>query len=613
MPVFIPLVKQKVQSTMALMLDSSYRLDGVEETSEELGTGAFGLITAVKYKGMKCAAKELHINQCMLHLQLHHPHIVQSLGYYKQHQAHVLVMELLNTDLGRYIDRYGVLPNEIVYSILHDVALGLQYLHERFEPIVHRCLMACNVLLSDDMTAKIGGFGSAIVLTLFEVNSSREPVPENPVYMISETSHDVKLDIFSFGILMVHLLSGQKPSDLKEQTQLEGHHLPAICGGPYDLKEQTQLEGHHPPAICGGPFDLKEQTQLGHHPPAICGGPCDLKEQTQLEGHHPPAICGGPYDLKEQTQLEGHHPSAICGGPYDLKEQQLEGHHLKRCLEAIGTGHSLMVLISQCLSNDPAERPVASEIHDTLNSHHFPAGKLEALYKLQQRERNQRKQEACTQSFETILSKAMKNIPASKIASYLSSLAFTESISEDQPTSKVIEAHSSYLNYHLVGDMVENFGDDELKADMRKYLTDLKKFRKQTTVSDFVVISHGKHVKKFKPLRENYTELSVKLNEEKENTTMEDVERIRKDIAHELSLPPHALLFYAVEEGSVIARFWIESRKIYNLKHKSLVELEKKDDILEITVDDGERLEMKMKESDLCLNAGFEVAYNSCS
>ena len=530
MLVLFPLVKQKVQSTMAF---SSYKLDGVEEAREDLETGAFGLITTVKYKGMKCAAKELHINQCMLHLQLHHPHIVQSLGYYKQHQAHVLVMELLNTDLGRYIDRYGVLPNEIVYSILHDVALGLQYLHERFEPIVHKNLMACNVLLSDDMTAKIGGFGSAIVLTPSEVSSSRIPVPGNPVFMLPETSHDaydLKHDIFSYGVLMVHILIGQEPTDLKEQTQLVGDHL-AICSGPHHLKEQTQLEGDH----------------------------------------------------------------------------------LQKYLEAIGTGHSLMALIIRCLSNNLAERPLASKISETLNSSHFPAGKLETLHKLQQRERNQRKQEACTQSFETILSKAMRNIPASKIASYLSSLAFTESISEDQPTSKVIEAHSSYLNYHLVGDMVENFGDDELKADMRKYLTDLKKFRKQTTVSDFVVISHGKHVEKFKPLRENYTELSVKLNEEKENTTLEDVERIRKDIAHELSLPPHALLFYAVEEGSVIARFWIESRKIYNLKHKSLVELEKKDDILEITVDDGERLEMKMKESDLCLNAGFEVAYNSCS
>ena len=116
-------------------------------------------------------------------------------------------------------------------------------------------------------------------------------------------------------------------------------------------------------------------------------------------------------------------------------------------------------------------------------------------------------------------------------------------------------------------------------------------------------------------LRENYTELKVKLHEEKENTTMEDVERIRKYIAQELSLPPHALLFYAVEEGSVIAKFWIKSPLFdtsYNLKHKPLIELEKKDEILEVTVD-GKRLEMNMKESDLCLKAEFAVGSNSCS
>ena len=73
-------------------------VDEVEETGEEVGVGSCGAVTVVKYKGVRCAAKKLHpflqsydptgrmldrfIGECMLHFQLHHPHIVQSLGYY---------------------------------------------------------------------------------------------------------------------------------------------------------------------------------------------------------------------------------------------------------------------------------------------------------------------------------------------------------------------------------------------------------------------------------------------------------------------------------------------------------------------------------------------------
>ena len=201
---------------MALQLSVDKLVDEVEETGEEVGVGSYGVVTVVKYKGMRCAAKKLHpilqsymldrfIGECMLHFQLHHPHIVQSLAYYQQGIAPVLVMELLSTDLCRCIDRFGVLPKEISFSILHHVALGLQYLHERSEPVIHRNLSANNILLTDDMTAKIGDFGSAIVLTPSVVNRPMTPVPGTLTYMPPEafpgevTKYDRKLDIFSYG------------------------------------------------------------------------------------------------------------------------------------------------------------------------------------------------------------------------------------------------------------------------------------------------------------------------------------------------------------------------------------------------------------------------------
>lgn len=509
-----------------LSVDNSYELDEAEETGEELGRGAYGVVTVVKYKGMRCAAKKLHpvlleiggermldrfIEECMLLCQLRHPHIVQVLGYYQQDRTPVLVMELLSTDLAQCIDSFGVLSNEISLSILHHVALGLQYLHERSEPIIHRNITAMNILLTDDMMAKIGDFGESVVLTPSKVNRPLTPVPGNQVHMPPEafpgesTMYDTKLDIFSYGVLMVHTLSGQFPCDLGRQ----------------ELSEADRRQKY---------------------------------------------------------------------------------------LEAVGKEHPLMGLILQCLSNSPADRPAAREL---VSNTSFPDDKLDTLCKFHQQKKSQTKQEDCARSFATILSRAVENIPSSEISTYVSSVAATESISEDQPATEVIRDHTSYLNYHLVEDMVEKFGDDKLKDDMRKFHTNLKKFRRQTTVSDFVVITREKHVEKLESLQENYAELSVKLDEEGEDTTLEDVERIRRSIAHKMSLPLHTISFYTVEEGSVVVKFLVDRRKIGQtlaMKCEGLVELKFHENILEIKVD-GSVLNMNQQEGDLSLETEVEVSF----
>ena len=122
--------------------------------------------TVVLYKGTRRAAKTLpviilesgdpggvglqrrHWMECVLHCQLRHPNIVQFIGYYNQGNVPCLVMKLLLSDLSQCIDRFGVLPTEISYSILQDIALGLRYLHEHCQPIIHRNLTAKAVLLT---------------------------------------------------------------------------------------------------------------------------------------------------------------------------------------------------------------------------------------------------------------------------------------------------------------------------------------------------------------------------------------------------------------------------------------------------------------------------------
>ena len=73
-------------------------------------------------------------------------------------------MECLPTNLISCIEQHGVLPKEISYPILRDIALGLHYLHSQTPPILHRSLSSKHVLLTPNLTAKISNLGSARVL-----------------------------------------------------------------------------------------------------------------------------------------------------------------------------------------------------------------------------------------------------------------------------------------------------------------------------------------------------------------------------------------------------------------------------------------------------------------
>ena len=159
--------------------------------------------------------------ECELLGQLHHPHIVQFLGVRVETGSELpeLVMEYLPTTLSRYLDTHGALPTETSCTILLQVALGLRYLHEFSPPIIHRDLSSNNVLLTTGMTAKISDLGVAKILDVSPTCAARmtqTQAPGTPTFMPPETmfsrpKYTSKVDIFSFGVLVVHVLSGEWP------------------------------------------------------------------------------------------------------------------------------------------------------------------------------------------------------------------------------------------------------------------------------------------------------------------------------------------------------------------------------------------------------------------
>ena len=222
-----------------------YKLTGVRVTDRELGHGSYATVLELEYMGLKCAGKKIHElllrqgdasytvrrfeEECHLLSQVRHPNIVQFLGVYFQQgvRAPILVMEFLPTNLTSCIEQYGILPKEISYSILHDVALGLCYLHSQTPAIIHRDLSSNNVLLTPNMTAKISDLGVARILNLTPLQvSCMTQTPGTPAYMppevmIANPKYDTSVDEFSYGIMMIHMFSGRWPEPQVGQIRAE--------------------------------------------------------------------------------------------------------------------------------------------------------------------------------------------------------------------------------------------------------------------------------------------------------------------------------------------------------------------------------------------------------
>ena len=222
-----------------------YKLSGVKANGRELGRGSYATVLELDYMGLKCAGKKIHSQllvqgdasyafirfqeECRLLSQVRHPNIVQFLGVYFQQDeiAPILVMEFLPTNLTSCIEQYGILSKGISYSILHDVALGLCYLHNQTPPIIHRDLSSNNILLTPNMTAKISDLGVARILNMTPLQVSRmTQTPGTPAYMppevmIANPKYDMSIDVFSFGVLLIHIFSGKWPEPELGPNQID--------------------------------------------------------------------------------------------------------------------------------------------------------------------------------------------------------------------------------------------------------------------------------------------------------------------------------------------------------------------------------------------------------
>ena len=163
---------------------------------------------------------------------LRHPNVIQFLGVYyptgagdaNRMRLPVMVMEMMANSLTSFVSKHEKIPVHIKYSIVHDVSLGLCYLHDHDPPIVHRDLSPNNVLLTAHHVAKIRDLGVAKVIKA-DIRKTMTKAPGIVDFMPPESLsnspvYGPPMDVFSFAGIILHTFNQQWPSPT-EQVQLD--------------------------------------------------------------------------------------------------------------------------------------------------------------------------------------------------------------------------------------------------------------------------------------------------------------------------------------------------------------------------------------------------------
>lgn len=206
--------------------------------SFKIGEGGFGTVYKAQLPGgqwiaVKRAKKE-HFDSsefnCEVEIlsKIEHRSLVRLLGYVDRGNERLIVTEYVsNGTLREHLDgvKEKILDFKERLEIAIDIAHGLAYLHLYSEKqIIHRDVKSSNILLNDNLKAKVADFGFARVgpaegdQTHISTKVKGTVGYLDPEYM-KTYQLTPKSDVYSFGILLLEILTGRRPVEPKRPIE----------------------------------------------------------------------------------------------------------------------------------------------------------------------------------------------------------------------------------------------------------------------------------------------------------------------------------------------------------------------------------------------------------
>ncbi|XP_050290146.1 probable LRR receptor-like serine/threonine-protein kinase At3g47570 [Quercus robur] len=198
--------------------------------SNLLGIGGFGTVyKGILSDGITVAVKVLNLHledafksfdaECKVLRALRHRNLVKVISVCSNPQFKALVLQYMsNYSLEKWIYSHNYCLNLVQrVGIMVDVASALDYLHNgQLESVVHCDLKPSNILLDEDMVAHVGDFGIAKILAENKDATQTRTIGTigyiAPEYG-SEGRVSTKCDIYSYGIILLEMITRKKPTD----------------------------------------------------------------------------------------------------------------------------------------------------------------------------------------------------------------------------------------------------------------------------------------------------------------------------------------------------------------------------------------------------------------
>uniref|UniRef100_UPI00398F5EE1 receptor-interacting serine/threonine-protein kinase 3-like n=1 Tax=Pristiophorus japonicus TaxID=55135 RepID=UPI00398F5EE1 len=199
----------------------------------EVGSGGFGTIQRARHTGWgidvalkvlhgstdRCAANKDLLREAELMNSLRFPNVMCLLGLYREQNKPLgIVMEFMEGGSLASLQERVTLPWPLRARLIHQVALGMNYLHGLDPPLLHLDLNPRNVLLDDGLRAKVADFGLSKLKQIVSSEHSSSLAgtleylpPEALASDINQYKAAGSTDVYSFSILMWSVLTGKKP------------------------------------------------------------------------------------------------------------------------------------------------------------------------------------------------------------------------------------------------------------------------------------------------------------------------------------------------------------------------------------------------------------------
>ncbi|XP_044497187.1 protein STRUBBELIG-RECEPTOR FAMILY 7-like [Mangifera indica] len=198
-----------------------------------LGEGTFGRVYRAQFdNGKVLAVKKIDSSALPSEMsedfpeivsnisELHHPNVVELVGYCSEYGQHLLIYEFhKNGSLHDFLHLSDEDSKPLIWNTRIKIALGtaraLEYLHEVCSPsIVHKNIKSANILLDTELNPHLSdsGMGSYMPNADQLLNNNAGAGYSAPEVALSG-QFTINSDVYSFGVVMLELLTGRKPFD----------------------------------------------------------------------------------------------------------------------------------------------------------------------------------------------------------------------------------------------------------------------------------------------------------------------------------------------------------------------------------------------------------------